>query len=196
MIEALASPWIGHLFLDFGKDARAAADPEAVYDSGGVRLDLSTHQEHWKSWAQMGGYLALQAIAPLAPLPVAVRSNLRFLVSGPGANLCTLAGQAIGCQSVVALDQVESGQTFHRVFLGCDRGIPEHKQIKPLLDHLRQEGQLVLFGIPADRASAIHQSLSSQGFSLRAAGHEGDLAFLSGSIEDPHTYQMRPGTLA
>jgi hypothetical protein len=205
MIDALPGPWIGHLFLDFGaasQPAKTMAGEFAVphdgqeSNSSSVRLNLSQHSQQWKPWARAGGHLALQAIAPLAALPRSARQSLRFLVAGPGADLCTMAGQAIGCQSVIDLSEVDSGQTFHRVFLGCAQQIPNHHDVKSMLNHLRQEGQLVLYGLPAADLATVHQALAKQGFALRAAGKEGTLAFLSGSIEDPHSFKSRPGALA
>jgi len=198
MINVLSSPWIGHLYLDFGPDAAltASAPSPDPLDPGCVRLDLAPFQKQWPAWREIGGRLALQAIAPLAALPKTERSELRFLVAGKGADLCALAGKAIGCQLVSQLEEADHGQTYHRVFWGCGATIPEHHQIKTLLNHLRQEGQLVLFGLPADQVSKVHRALTKQGFALRASGREAGLAFLSGSIEDPHAYRDQPGPLA
>ena len=180
-------------------------------ERGVVDVDLGAAGPRVDDWSRSGGLLALQAIAPAAALPNGTRARLSFLGVGPGAALAgyaalrlgarrtelvlhpddqaafdALAGNDRASKRVAAYRRIEDAPdgAFHdMVALGCDGAVPPMDQCAPLVRRLRPEGQLLLFGLPADGLEEVFDEVARRGLSLRAMGIRDGLAFLSGSLE-------------
>lgn len=193
---------IGHL--------RVVRGPAAPPIPGVFDLDVGPAGARYDEWVRAGGLLALQAIAPASGIQPADRARLSVLADGPGAALIGYAALVLGAKSVeVALhpedreafeamagreamrravlhrriDEAEPGAFHALAALGCDGEVPAIERCEPLVRRLRAEGQLLLFGLPADRLEPTFDELAKRGLSLRAMGIADGLAFLAGSLE-------------
>ncbi len=169
--------WIGHLYLR-PEGAAAASDSDVVtVDLQGLAVDAAS-------------LLGLRLLSPLAALPAAQRTGLRILIAGESSELIAKSCRALGCAVVRhwLQDEVSPDATFHRVLFGCAGDSPDLSVLTPLIAHLRQEGQLGLFDLPAESLARVQNELAEHGFSVRAAGTEQLLGFLAGSIENPKQF--------
>jgi hypothetical protein len=169
--------WIGHLYLR-PAGAAAASDSDVVtVDLHGLELDAAS-------------LLALRLLSPLAALPAARRTGLRLLLAGPISELLTTSCQALGCAVVRHWhrDEIAADASFHRVIYACAGAEPALSALTPLIAHLRHEGQLGLFDLPAASLPRVQAELAEHGFSVRAAGTEQMSGFLAGSIENPQLF--------
>lgn len=169
--------WIGHLYLR-PPGAAAAKDHDVVtVEIPEPRIDAPC-------------LLALRFLSPLAALPAARRAELRMLLTGDCSELVAASCHALGCASVRHWEKetIEADATFHRVLFSCQGKEPRVEDFAPLVKHLRQEGQLGLFDLPAATLPQLQNELAEHGFSLRAAGTEAMAGFLAGSIENPQQF--------
>lgn len=170
--------WIGHLYL---RPAGAAA----AVDSDVVTVDLPEGAE-----VDATNLLALRLLSPLAALPAARRTGLRILLAGQSTQLLASSCQALGCAAIRHWqhDEIAAELRFHRVIYGCGGKEPGLQELAALIPHLRQDGQLGLFELPAAALPRLQTELAEHGFSVRAAGTEQMLGFLAGSIENPQQF--------
>lgn len=169
--------WVGHLYLR-PAGAVAASDSDVVtVDLHGLEVDAAS-------------LLALRLLSPLAALPAARRTGLRVLLAGHCPELIASTCQALGCAVVRhwQQDEIAADASFHRVIYGCVGNEPALPDLTPLIAHLRHEGQLGLFELPAASLPRVQTELAEHGFSVRAAGTEQMLGFLAGSIENPQQF--------
>ncbi len=203
-MEEVAEPQrIGHLRLNRGEVLPPL--------QGVVDLELASAGALVDEWLRAGGMLALQAIAPAAALPQPVRSRMSFLGVGPGAALAAYAALRLGAQraevvlhpdeqdafdrlartaaeperaaSYRRIEDVPNGAFHDMTAYGCDGAVPSLDLCAPLVRRLRPEGQLLLYGFPADALDRMFDEVASRGLSLRAMGIAGGLGFLAGSLE-------------
>ncbi len=175
---------------------------------GHLEIPLFSLHDNKEAWSQDGEFLAAQALAPLASLPLKHRKQLSLIAVGPGAATGVLAAATLRLGTVEAslhpdsqqictkafsdpdtftlFEQVSSlpkGAKHHRALLAMGGTVPTSRDWDPLVSRLRHEGQLIVSGIPRKKQGDILEDLAAAGMSLRAAGQRGELAFLSGSLE-------------
>jgi len=201
----------GHLLLSQEREMPQGSDHEVV-------VPLAPVAEELESWQQAGAMLAAQAMAPVAAMPLAVRKRLHFLGEGPGCGLAAWIALHLGCSQVevvlhpseregfeaavakvdllepfrnlLAISDAEDGAFFHMVAYGCDGVLPESLAVTaPLVRRMRPEGQLLLFGLPANELEEAFDRAARRGLSLRAMGVQDELAFFAGSLEHRHDFR-------
>jgi hypothetical protein len=183
--------------------------------AGDVAVSLAPARDRVGEWLADGGELAVQALNPVAGLPLEERRTLRAMCAGPGSALAALCACAIGFARVgVALhpddhepfglaatasgdsslrtvvtraEDLPRDKRAHFCFLGCGGARPVLANCSPLVKRLLPEGQLVLFGIPEKELRSAFEELSRHGFSLRGTGMRDGLGFLAGSLDHGHT---------
>lgn len=197
---------IGCLLLRWDAAAPAARGNE-------IAVELEAAAERVPGWLADGGALAVQALQPVAGLPPAERRAWSLIAAGPGAALGALTAGALGLTEVAAvlhpddaapfaaagarspwvrwnacarLDELANGAHAHLALLGCGGTPPAPAALLPLVKHLRPEGLLVLFGLPAAGLRETFAELSARGLSLRGCGLRGEHAFVAGSLEHGH----------
>jgi len=198
---------IGCLLLRWGEDAAAPGPREQGVELGPAR-------ERMPQWLEDGGELAVQAINPVAGLPLEERRAFSLVAAGPGAALAALTACAVGFARItVALhpddfepfqaaadamggssartvtqrpEELPTDHPGHLSLLGCGRRRPATADCLPLVRRLRPEGQLVLFGVPEGDLQEVFQDLSQRGFSLRGTGIRDGVGFLAGSLDHGH----------
>ena len=169
--------WIGHLYLrPPGAEAAGRVDQVTVELEGAV--------------PDTEGLLSLRALAPLASLPESDRRHLRVLLAGERSELTALTVRSLKVEklSLWEKEPIEEDERFHRILFGCEGKTPDKGQLKPLVARLRQDGELLLFDLPAEDVVPLHQRLAKDGFALRSAGSEGRFGYLSGSVEAPSRF--------
>lgn len=173
---------VGHLYL-----RPPGAAPARQADQITVPLDAEP--------ADGEGLLALRLLSPIAALPAALRGAMHILVAGSGSALPLRAAEAMGCDEVRlwGRDPVDDGMLFHRVLYGCEGGVPELDELRPLIALLGEEGQIGLYDLPANQVPALQKSLARHGFSLRAAGTQDLRGYLAGSVENPASFRVHGG---
>ncbi|PCJ53072.1 MAG: hypothetical protein COA70_10450 [Planctomycetota bacterium] len=183
----------------------------------GVAIPLGAGGDVISSWISAGGLLAAQAMAPAAAFPAHTRKRLSFLGMGPGSAMAAYIAVCMeighveivlhpndvdAFQNLVArrnsptevrkLSRVEDATdgAFHdMVAFGCDGKVPESlRDAGPLVRRMRTEGQLLIFGFPADEIKNVFDRAAKKGLSLRAMGNRDDLAFLCGSLEHQNQF--------
>jgi hypothetical protein len=169
--------WIGHLFLRPEGAAAAINSDVVTVDLNDLEVDTAS-------------LLALRLLSPLAALPAARRTGLRVLLAGQTSELLANSCRALGCAMVRhwLQGEVSADTSFHRVLYGCGGNDPDLSELSPLIAHLRQDGQLGLFDLPAASLPRVQNELAEHGFSVRAAGTEQMFGFLAGSIENPKQF--------
>ncbi|RMH02746.1 MAG: hypothetical protein D6702_07945 [Planctomycetota bacterium] len=198
---------VGSLLLRWSEDAPRPGKRD-------LAVDLAPAADRMAAWIADGGLLAAQALHPVAGLPPEQRRGLRLTAAGPAAALAGLVAAAIGFARIAAalhpddreafsaamerigggaevavVDRMADLPTDHAndyAFLGCGGTPPRPDLLGPLVHRLRPEGQLVLFGLPRAAMRASFDDFSARGLSLRAAGIDGDFAFLAGSLDHGH----------
>lgn len=168
--------WVGHLYL------HPQGTPPDGHDDAVV--------VPWEGEAPSARCrLGLRFLAPLAALPTAERMALKVLLAGEDREAMRLASTAIGAATAWADDaSAPSPAHFQRVLLGVDQRVPALTELASLVPQLRQDGQLGVFGLPADGLMQLASALGEHGFSVRAAGVEDKVGFLAGSFEAPDQF--------
>ncbi|MBC8330031.1 MAG: hypothetical protein H8E31_14930 [Planctomycetes bacterium] len=181
-------------------------------------MELGAAEERVPSWLEEGGELAVQALNPVAGLPLEERRAYSLVAAGPGAAIGALAGCAIGFARISAalhpddlepfrraakdmdrssvkavasrLEDLPVDRACHIALMGCGGRRPQAADCLPLVRRLRPEGQLVLFGIPQEELQDTFEDFSQRGFSLRGSGIRDGLGFLAGSLD--HGRRLEP----
>ncbi len=203
MTATTLNRWMGHIRLCF--DDLHEEMPEDC-----ARVALAALGEHGPRWMHEGGGLALRALAPLAALGGGELRAMSILLCGPGAGLAAYVAVELGFGRVALTPWPGSEETaavlaplntkvewldpasapapaaqFHRILLGQVPQQPDAFDLAAFAPLLKPEGELALYGMPADQLPPFFESLATRGFALRAAGSEDDKGFLSGSLEQP-----------
>lgn len=191
--EKLHGMRVGHLQLLTQAESSAGNDPSSPirsnHDSSLISINLVDHLDKLDKWIQQGALLALRVLVPCTPLTLEERNSVDMVAAGAGSEFAAIVGTHLGFGEIKTLGDgsadVDSRRaTFHRALFGCAGKVPKKEELLALLSLLRHDGQLSLFGLPIAQITSVQRALSNSGFSTRAAGAEGELGFLSGSIEN------------
>ena len=189
-----------------GSGPRGDADGETLV------LALDSAGEPALSWREAGGTLGVHALIPVAGLEAAKRRRHALIAAGGGAAVPALAGAALGLEQVTVVLQAPDRAAFesavaaiahphlsvldhltdapadpryHLAMWGCRGAVPDLADCRGLVQRLKPEGQLVLFGLPKESLDDMFEELARRSWSLRAAGIQDGLAFLAGAVETP-----------
>ncbi len=198
---------VGCLLLRLGPGAPAPSGHD-------LAVELEPAAERAREWLAEGAELAVQALNPIAGLPLEQRRAFGLVAAGPGAGLAALCACAIGFARIAAalhpddhdpfrlvveamggssektlvnrIEELPTEHAGHLCLLGCGGQAPDPGQMAALVRRLRPEGQLVLFGLPRQDMRDTFEELSRRGLSLRGTGIRGDFGFLAGSPDHGH----------
>ncbi len=200
---------LGDFFLQVAPDAHPGARD--------LVLDLRPAAARVPEWQAAGGLLGVQALTPLADVPERGRAGMAFLGAGPGCALPALAALRLGFRAVELVahpedeepfralaaaagatgawrlhrrvDEVPAGALHHWVMAGCDGQAPGAMEpFGPFVRRLRPEGQMVLFGLPANAIEETFLRAAGHGMALRSLAVQGSLAAIGGSLEHRNTF--------
>ncbi len=179
---------------------------------GHLSIDPRPLGDNAAEWISPSGLLVAQAMAPGAALEQNQIAKLNFLCVGNGSTLAAFLAVQMKCNHVdvvlhpderqqleavlanvssptsvnilSSLEQIDGEHKYHMAAWGCDGVAPKSLvDLAPLVKHLRHEGQLVVFGFPADSTQDVFAEAADKGMALRAVGFRDGLAFFSGSLE-------------
>jgi len=151
----------------------------------------------------------MHALCPINTIDIGRRQKMKLLVGGPGAPLAALGATALQIGTVHAvvseseadalgtfpsphlstlrnLEMVAVGRHYHRVLLGFAGTTWDVHACTPWIQHLKPEGQFIVFGIAETQVGQVFKEMAAKGFALRASGRRHDFSFLAGTMEHGH----------